>query len=88
MKQVKQGVILEISVKTGSRENSFNGDVLKIKSQPREGKANREIITYLRKFFGKEIAILSGLKSKKKVILIQDAALEEVREKLEAKPGQ
>jgi uncharacterized protein len=42
--------------------------LVEIKSNPEKGKANMEIIKKLKKYFKKEIEIISGFKSKEKII--------------------
>lgn len=43
-----------------------------IKEKPIDGKANEELIKVLKKYFKKDIKIVSGFKSRKKVIEIGD----------------
>ena len=44
--------------------------LVEIKSIPQKGKANKEIVKELKKYFKKEIKIISGLKSKEKIVEI------------------
>ncbi|MDP3986641.1 MAG: DUF167 domain-containing protein [Nanoarchaeota archaeon] len=39
-----------------------------LKSAPKEGKANAELLKMLRKYFKKEVMIKSGMKSRNKVV--------------------
>jgi uncharacterized protein len=70
---------LKLKVSTGKPQFklSFNEDedllLVEIKSSPEKGKANKEIIKELRKYFKKEIKIVSGFKSKEKIIEIIDS---------------
>ena len=52
-----------------------NEIIISIKSEPKHGKANREMIKKMSDFFGipqNSISIISGQKSRKKVIEIQN----------------
>ena len=44
--------------------------LVEIKSIPEKGKANKEIVKELKKYFKKEIKIVSGLKNKEKIVEI------------------
>jgi len=44
--------------------------LVEIKSIPEKGKANKEIVKELKKYFKKQIKIVSGLKSKEKIVEI------------------
>ncbi len=68
---------LKVKVKPNSKteEVSQEGDsfVVKVKEPPKEGKANQAVIKLLAKHFGvsqNQVKILSGFKSKNKVIEI------------------
>jgi uncharacterized protein len=59
-----------------SGQIQVNGDeiIIPIKSEPKHGKANKELIRKISDFFGvpeNSIRIISGLTSKKKIIEIQ-----------------
>jgi uncharacterized protein (TIGR00251 family) len=59
---------------SGRIEVNGNEIVISIKSEPKRGKANKEIIRKIAEFFGVlegSIHIISGLTSRKKVIEIQ-----------------
>ena len=43
-----------------------------IKKKPIEGKANAELIKILKKYFKKEVKIVSGLTSREKIIEVED----------------
>lgn len=45
---------------------------VKLKSHPEEGKANLELIKILQKYFGKEVRIKSGFRSRNKLVEIGD----------------
>ena len=68
---------LKIIVKTNASRNEVVGwdDSRKalrisVKAVPEKGKANREIVKFLGKLLKKRIAIVSGLKSKEKILKI------------------
>jgi len=67
-------MMLEARVKTNQPGFSIKmtglGIEIRVKSAPQDGKANTEIVKELRRLTGKDARILSGLKSKKKVIEI------------------
>jgi uncharacterized protein (TIGR00251 family) len=87
IKETAQGVILTLKVKPSSGEFGFAGGVLKLKSPPEGGKANMEIVKGLKKLFGLEVSLLSGFKSREKLILIQGAKAPEIRSILNADKG-
>jgi uncharacterized protein (TIGR00251 family) len=66
---------IQVKVKPGSKteELSREGDsfIIKVKEPPKEGKANHAVIKLLAEHFGvphSQVRILSGLKSRNKVI--------------------
>ena len=63
---------MEIKVKAGSSVEKVVkvGDslVVYVKSHAIEGKANRDVLRVLKKYFGKPVRIVKGLKSKLKII--------------------
>ena len=68
---------VKVIVKTNAKVSEIlgfdkekNAYKVNIKSQPIEGKANKEIIKLFHKKFKKSIRIISGLKSKEKVLEI------------------
>lgn len=82
LKETLEGTVLKIKVKPDSGSFGFSGDILELKSRPEGGKANMEILKGLKKLFGKEVLILSGFKSREKVILVKGAGIEDVRKVL------
>jgi len=69
---------IQVKVKPNSKseEVSHEGDsfVVKVKEPPREGRANRAVIRLLAQHFGvpqSQVKILSGFKSKNKVVEIE-----------------
>lgn len=70
---------IEVKVITNAskREIKKEGNIyrVKLRTQPIEGKANKELIEYLSEIFGvkkSEIKILKGEKDKRKVVYIPD----------------
>ena len=68
---------IKIIVKTKAKNpeiKEFNEEkqayIVNVKSQPIEGKANKEIIKLFHKKFKKPVRIVSGFKSKEKIIEI------------------
>ncbi|MFN3699766.1 MAG: DUF167 domain-containing protein [Dictyoglomus sp.] len=75
----KEGYLLKIIVKTGSKKAGIEGidqDTLKIRvrSQPHDGLANKELVEILSEFLKEpksKIEIIKGLTSKNKLIRIK-----------------
>ncbi|MEW6409974.1 MAG: DUF167 domain-containing protein [Nitrospirota bacterium] len=70
---------LSITVKPKSKqekiEKTVNGYIIYVKEQPIENKANRAVIELLSEYFGvskSQITILSGMKSKQKIVEIKN----------------
>ena len=86
----KDALVLEVRVKPSSpgfKITEDNGNfIIEVKSPPQEGKANTEIVKELRKMFKTEILILSGLKSKKKVILLKGLTIGDFRKGININP--
>ncbi len=67
-----------MSVKTNSKrsgveEQSEGKYLVRVNSRPKEGRANEEVIKMLSKYFGvskSNIEIISGQKSRKKLVMI------------------
>ncbi len=69
---------LRVHVIPNSKENRIEGYdswkkavVIRIKAPPVEGKANRELENFLSNFFGCKVEIISGKKSRNKVVIIK-----------------
>ena len=77
--------ILHLKVSTRKKQFRLNWKenvlYVEIKSNPEKGKANKEIIKELKKFFESEIKIISGFKSKEKIVEINSSKTK-VMEKL------
>ena len=66
---------LKIIVKPNSSKNEVLGEdkgrlKVAIKAEPEKGKANKELIKFFRKLTKSEVRIVSGLKSRKKMLKI------------------
>ncbi|MBW2994792.1 DUF167 domain-containing protein [Candidatus Woesearchaeota archaeon] len=64
---------IKVKVKPGAKKTEILGFennflVIKIKSMPQKGKANEELIKFLKKQFNKQARIIKGEKSKEKII--------------------
>jgi uncharacterized protein YggU (UPF0235/DUF167 family) len=61
-----------VTVKTGKRKNEFivdkTGYTTHINAQPKDNEANKELVKFLSRHLKKRIKILSGFKSRKKLI--------------------
>ena len=86
LKKSRDGLLLEIRAKTNSGcFEIFEKDgavVVKIKGRPIEGEANLEIVKNFRKILGCEVDLVSGFKSKDKVLLIRSFDEDAVKKKL------
>jgi uncharacterized protein (TIGR00251 family) len=88
MKETKDGLIIEVRVKPNSKRFALTRKddqlILEVTSPAKEGKANMEIIKGLKRLFGKDAEIVSGLRSRDKVILVRGANLSEVSSRLQS----
>jgi len=82
IKATESGAIIEARVKAGSGKFSisFSKDFLEIrtKSLPEGNKANMEIVKELSRLFGRDVRIVQGLKSRRKLILVAGISPQEV----------
>ena len=74
-----QGNKFKVIVKPNSRENKIEGlnmdknaYIISIKARPENNKANIQIVKFLSKLLKKKVKIVSGLKSREKIIEIID----------------
>lgn len=83
--QCEDGCLLKIRVSTGKHGFSIQKDnnVLKVfvTEKPEKGKANQEIIKEFEKLFGKPVSILSGFKTKRKIVKVKGAFKEDILNK-------
>ncbi|MBI4163868.1 MAG: YggU family protein [Candidatus Aenigmarchaeota archaeon] len=74
IKQVKDGVLLEVRVKTNSNQTMLYKKeekiILELQSPPEDNKANIEALKYLKKRFGCDVSLIQGQKSKNKMFLL------------------
>lgn len=76
---------LKVQVSPGSKKSEIEGFdpwknalIVKVRSPPEGGKANRELIELLSEFFSAEVEIVSGLKSRKKTVVVRGLSKEDV----------
>ncbi len=81
-----EGILIKLLVVPNSRsqcvELGDEGIVIRLKSPPVKGKANDELVRFLKKLLKKPISIVSGFTSREKVILVGDADTDYVMERL------
>lgn len=79
--------ILHLKVLTGKKQFQLNWNntekklYVETKSNPEKGRANKEIVKELKKFFKSEVELISGFKSKEKIVEI-NSSKEELMQKL------
>ncbi len=78
---------LKIKVSTGKPQFKIDvvGELLliEIESNPEKGKANKEIVKRLKKIFKSEVEIVSGLKSREKIVEVKSSK-EDIMRKLKS----
>lgn len=87
---VKRSTAVRIVVQPNAKKTRFTGFhdgmvKLAIAAPPVDGKANKEIVSYLAKFFGlkkREVHLVSGERSRKKLCTLASLKENEVRRKL------
>jgi len=84
--EVKEGSIVEISVKPRSKEFKVSveddGVVVYCTEEPVKGKVNKELIRELSRLFHRKVEIVSGFTSKEKRILVTSAHRSEIENAL------
>ncbi len=77
--------MLKVQVSPGSKRGEILGYdewrkalVVRVRSPPEGGKANREVVELLSKFFSAEVEIVSGHKSRSKVVVVKGLGEKEV----------
>jgi len=91
VRRTDRGLEIRLHVQPRAKRSEISGvynGALKIKvtAPPVDDAANRAVIEYLASFLGVSksgVSILSGAKSKDKVLLIKNVSLEELRKKLD-----
>ena len=66
-------IALKIITKPNSKKTEIVSDndgilIITIKSPPEKGKANQELVKFLSKHFKRKVEIISGFKSKRKIL--------------------
>ena len=84
----KYGVKIKLVVTPGAKKTQIGYDTwrdaitIKVKSQPKKGHANSEIIKVFKDMLKKEVEISSGHTSSKKVLFVPNISREETISKL------
>jgi uncharacterized protein (TIGR00251 family) len=87
-------VILKLHVKPNSQNQKLvfdsldNKPVVFLKSPPDKGKANKELIKFLAKYFGlstSEISIISGHTSREKTLMLETNSIDLIESKIKEK---
>ena len=64
----------EVRVVPNSSENSISERdgmlVVRVKESPKDGRANRMLLSLLKEYFGREVRIVKGLKKRRKIVEI------------------
>ncbi len=85
-KQVEKDIHLLVRVKTSQITNRIKVEgeqiIIRVKTPPVKGKANKTIIKMTKKLFNRDVAIISGLTSTKKTLLVKDIDINEALERL------
>lgn len=86
-----EGITIDLDVSPGAKKSEIGYDewrnvvTVKVKNPPKKGKANNEIIKRFKEFLGREVEIIAGHTSSRKVIFVHNASEDEVVKKLEEK---
>ncbi len=82
--ELNQGIRVDIEVSTGSKRFEITGYnewrkriEVRIKSQPVNGKGNRELLDEFSRLTGKDVEIISGQKSRQKTLKIYNISKED-----------
>lgn len=89
IKRGKEGVILKIYVQPRAKRTEIEGVdewrgrlKVRVKAPPVGGKANREIEKFFSKLLGTQVSIIKGMTSREKDLLVREATVEEVKDRL------
>lgn len=68
---------IKVKVKPNSKQSKVIGEkngflVVRVKSKPDKGKANRELVKLLKEYYNSKVRIIRGFKSKRKTVVVQD----------------
>ena len=87
IKETKDGTIITVYVKPNSGKFKIERDgdeiVVYATEEPEKGKVNKEIIKEASDFFGYKVEIVSGLTSKRKILVLRGATKEQIEGALE-----
>ncbi len=88
LKQVDDGVIIELNISPGAKKTAIHGYnqwrkriEIRLSEKPQKGKANAELIYFLSTLFdvqAMDIQIISGSTNSKKSVLIMHARIEDI----------
>ena len=82
LQETVQGVVLNVHVKSGSKEFRLQLDedelVVLCREAPVKGKVNKELLKQFSRLFGHKVELVSGFTSRQKRFLISDIEAEEV----------
>ncbi len=93
--KTKHGTIVPVQVIPGSKEfavpgiDEWDGSLkVRLQKKPERGKANKELVEKLRKFFKTEVEIIAGKKKQRKKLLIHGEKTRVLKRlsKLQGKP--
>ncbi len=74
IRETREGMLIQIKVKPGSKREGVFKDVLEVKDRAESGRANMAVLKFLKKLTGREAVMVSGFKSREKLILIRNAS--------------
>ncbi|ADC69711.1 protein of unknown function DUF167 [Methanocaldococcus sp. FS406-22] len=87
IRENKDGVLIDIDVQANAKKNEIIGInewrkrlTIKIKAPATEGKANKEIIKFLKDIFKKDVEIVAGKLNPQKTVLVKDIKKDEAIE--------
>ena len=83
LRQVSDGVVVDVFVKPSSRQFQLKveGDELVVlcRESPVKGRVNRELIKELSRIFKKKVEIVAGFTSRQKKVLIKAISMDEAK---------
>ncbi len=84
----RKGVIIHVKVKPNSRKQGIIGVengfiIINLESPPIRGKANKELLKLLKKKLKARVTLISGSKSREKMLLVEGLSANEVKERLQ-----
>jgi uncharacterized protein (TIGR00251 family) len=93
IRESKNGITINIDVSPGAKKtdvvSGYNewrkAIIVKVRSPPKDGKANAEIIKEFEKLFGSKVEIVKGQTSSQKVLFVHNITKQKALELLESK---